>query len=497
MPLFLLTAITAAVFFFLREPVKQALAPKASISATASVSPSSSPALSPGVSFEVINTPHKPAKYIFIMIGDGMGKAQRDLAQGYAEYRGEETSLIMNSLPVSGSVKTNSLNAKITDSAAAATAYATGHKTNNGMLSVSPEGEKLKTIMEEAEEKGLSTGLVTTTSITNATPAAFAAHAESRASEADIALDYLDSGVDFFAGGGASYFLPAAYSGGMDAAGKQLVSLRKDENDLVSDFEEAGYMTFIGADGAAAFENYIPAEGDKVFASFTNSHMPYELDRRTERLGAPGLAEMTDKAISALEYDEDGFVLMVEGGRIDHACHANDPAGAISEALAFNGAVEEAYAFYTEHPGETLIIVLADHETGGLKSEGDLDFSHIAGVRLSVTERLKPFYTGDRKAFYDYLSLNFGLDDLNPSERARIESAFDFADSKKYKGDYKGSPASIVSAILSKRTEITWAGTGHSDTPVPLYAIGLRAEDFSGNIDNTAVGLLLFDIIGN
>ncbi len=482
--LFSLAALLAAVFLFLREPMRQALAP------AVSVSPGQ-----PAAGFEASRTPK--VKYIFLMIGDGMGEAQRGLAQCYAEYCGEKTPLIINSLPANGVVTTNSLNNDITDSAAAATALATGHKTNNGMISITPEGEVLKTIIEEAEDKGLSTGLVTTSKITDATPAAFAAHTESRTREADIALDYLGSGVDFFAGGGVSYFLPISFSaGGIDAAGAPLESLRGDEKDIVSAFEDAGYETFIGMQGAKDFNDFVPWAGCRVFAAFTNDYMPYESDRKEEGLVSPTLAEMTDKAISALEYDEDGFVLIIEGGRIDHACNFNDAAGAAGEALAFNEAAEEAYAFYGDHPGETLMIVVGDHETGGLMIGEKTDFSHISDVRLSVQDRLQFVYDGGRDEFFQYIAQNFGLGDLNPGEKWKIKIALDSADNSGADKGYGSVVALTIADIISKRAGVSWKGIGHTNTPVILYAAGPRSKDFSGNIDNTKVGLLLFEIIG-
>jgi alkaline phosphatase len=486
--LLLLIAVTAVVYSFFREPVKEALVPGA---VSADPSPGSD------VSFDIVKPSQRQAKYIFLMIGDGMGEAQRSLAQCYAEYRGEKTPLIMNSLPVSGEVTTYSLNDDVTDSAAAATAFAAGYKTNNGMLSITPDGDTLKTVMEEAEGAGLSTGLVTTTMLTNATPAAFAAHNPDRYANSEIALDFLDSGIDFFAGGGVSYFLPVSYSGGgMDAAGIELASSRKDGNDLVSDFGQAGYLTFVGAKGAADFEDYSPSEGDKVFAAFTNSNMPYETDRTAEDLIAPSLTEMTQTAIETLQTDEDGFVLMVEGGRIDHACHRNDAAGAVYETLSFNDAVEEAYAFYIEHPEETLVIVLADHETGGLKIDSErLDLSHIGDVKLSIQDRLQSYYNGDRDAFFEYLE-NFGLKDLNPSEKSKINKALDTADNADPAEGYGSVVALAAADIISERTGVSWEGTGHTGVPIPLYAVGYCAEDFSGTIDNTDVGRLLFEIIG-
>ena len=497
-PAAVLILVLAAAFILLRGPLDTGQAtpsPPASAVAAPSKAAAATPVATTSQDISLSILPSKPPKYIFIMIGDGMGDGQRALAERYAEYKGDKTPLVMNTLPLSGTVTTRSLNADITDSAAAATAYATGHKTDNGMLSVMPDGQSLKTVIEEAEEKGLSTGLVTTTTLSNATPAAFASHTESRALEADIALQYLDSGVDFFAGGGDKYFLPSSYSGGFDVTGAPLASSRGDGRDLVSEFEQAGYKTFIGRQGAQDFTAYVPLAGDKVLASFANDYMPYELDRINDRFPAPSLADMTQKAIETLKGDEDGFALMIEGGRIDHTCAANDPAGTVNETLAFNDAVQQAYDFYTQHPEETLLIVVGDHETGGLKLGDDLDLSHIAGVKLSVTERLHVFYTGDRQAYYAYLAANLGLDDLNPSEKQRIEDALDFADSADYKGEYRDSPASVVAAILSKRIGVEWAGKDPTGVPVPLYAVGPDADAFSGDKDNTEIGQLLFDVL--
>ncbi|MGE5495728.1 MAG: alkaline phosphatase [Burkholderiales bacterium] len=487
-----LILVLAAAFLLLRGPLDAGQEHTAAPSAAAEVTPVAT--TSPDISISIL--PSKPPKYIFIMIGDGMGKGQRALAQGYTEYKGSTTPLVMNTFPVSGTVTTRSLNADITDSAAAGTALATGHKTNNGMLSITPEGEALKTIIEEAEDLGLSTGVVTTTSITNATPAAFASHAESRAYEADIALDYLDSGVDFFAGGGDNYFLPYSYSGGLDAAGTSLESGRGDERDLVSEFADAGYKTFIGARGALDFASYIPSAGDKVLAAFANAHMPYELDRTSGSLPAPSLESMTQKAVEALAFDSDGFVLTVEGGRIDHACHINDAASAVRETLAFDEAVAAAYDFYTRHPEETLIVVVADHETGGLRFElSDVEFAHIDAVKVSIQDRVQTAYAGDREAFYSFIAEGLGLADLNPRERGIIDEALDAADEADPSEGYGSMVALAVSDIVSRRVGVKWSDTAHTAASVPLTAVGLNADRFSGKKDNAEIGQLLFDVL--
>ncbi len=495
-----LILVLAAAILLLKGPLDAGQShTEASPPASAAAAPSEVAAVtpvattSPDISISIL--PSKPPKYIFIMIGDGMGKGQRALAQGYAEYKGIKTPLVMNAFPVSGTVTTRSLNADITDSAAAGTALATGHKTNNGMLSVTPEGEALKTIIEEAEDLGFSTGIVTTTSITNATPAAFASHVESRAYDADIALDYLDSGVDFFAGGGNQYFLPSSYSGGLDAAGALLASGRGDERDLVSEFADAGYKTFIGARGALDFASYVPSAGDKVLASFVNSHMPYELDR-TASLPAPSLETMTQKAVETLAFDSDGFVLMVEGGRIDHACHINDAASAIRETLAFDDAVSAAYDFYTRHPEETLIVVVADHETGGLRFElSDVEFARIDAINVSIQGKVQTAYSGDREAFYSFIAESLGLADLNTRERGIIDEAFDAADKADPEKGYGSVVALAVSDIVSRRVGVKWSDTAHTAASVPLTAVGLNADRFSGKKDNAEIGQLLFDVL--
>jgi alkaline phosphatase len=443
--------------------------------------------------------PERPQPlYVFIMIGDGMGENQRRLAQSYYSVIQGRGSLAMDSLPVSGAITTRSLNARITDSAASATAIATGYKTNNGMLSVTPDGEDLKTILEEAEEKGLSTGIVTTTNLTNATPAAFAAHESKRTADANIALDYIDSGVDFFAGGGAAYFLPASYSGGADAAGAALKSSRSDGENPLARFQENGYLTFIGADGAADFNEYEPMRGDRVFAAFTNSNIPYEADRITEQLNVPTLSQMTQKAIETLLNDEDGFVLMVEGGRIDHACHINDVNSAILETLEFDQAVKAAYEFYVMHPEDTLLIVVADHETGGLGFKADdLKLQYLSGVKASIADRIQKAYKGDREAFYAFIAESLGLGDLNPSERARIEKALDAADKADPKKGYGSKVALAVSKVISGRAGVSWSSTGHTDSPVPLTAAGYMADGLFEAGDNAELGQFLFDVLSS
>lgn len=194
----------------------------------------------------------KTPKYVFMLIGDGMGFSQRQMAEYYIQHVSGDDSrkLTMNTLPVSGINTTHSASSLITDSAAAGTALACGVKTGNGVIAQDMQGKNLKTLIEAAEEKGMKTGIVSTTRLTHATPAVFASHNPSRGNENEIAADFLDSGVDFFAGGGARHFLPIDTPvDKVDYSGAIMKSKRKDERNLVWEFEGLGYSTYIGKEG--------------------------------------------------------------------------------------------------------------------------------------------------------------------------------------------------------------------------------------------------------
>lgn len=290
-----------------------------------------------------------PAMNVILLIGDGMGVSSMTAARIW-KY-GPSGRLAMDSMPARGLVHTYSANRIVTDSAAAATAWATGQKTNNGMLSVDPAGSALETILERARASGKATGLVSTTRITHATPAAMNAHHVNRDAEADIAVQLLDGEVDVLLAGGLRYFIPA------DQAG--CTTARQDGLDLVARAKAEGY-TFVDERG-----ELLSTRADRVLGLFHCDHLNYDLQR--DRLREPSLAEMTAKAIELLADDPDGFFLQVEGGRIDHAAHVADGLNTMGDMIAFDEAVREALRFARSFSGlRTLVIVTADHETGGL-----------------------------------------------------------------------------------------------------------------------------------
>lgn len=437
-------------------------------------------------------------KYVFYFIGDGLGASQRQAAEFFLREKtgNENVKLRMNQFPVAGINTTYSADTLVTDSAAAGTALATGYKTNNGMISKLPDGKTVETLIEEAETKGFATGIITSTRLTHATPAVFASHNESRNNENEIAVDFVDSGVEFFAGGGYRHFVPKNWQWGK--------SKRTDERNLLQEFYNQGYHTFVGDDsGATNFKNYQPKGKEKVFAAFTNSHLPYEVDRINSGSKTPSLAEITKKGIDVLSKYSNGFFLMVEGGRIDHASHANDPAGTINDVLAFDDAIQTAYDFYNKHPKETLIVVVGDHETGGLGlgfgKNYFLKFDQILDIKISVEDTLQGKYTGDRAAFYQYIEKNMGLDNLTDAEKAVIEKAMDIVDNEVDPGKVYGGydPVAIAAThVVSERANLFWTTYAHSGTAIPMSAIGVGASNFGGYKDNTEIAKTMADIMG-
>jgi len=276
-------------------------------------------------------------KNIILMVGDGMGAAH--LTLGHLATGG----LNAERMPVGGFIKTFPFGAMITESAAAGTAMATGRKTRNGMISISPEGDTLRTVFEYAEENGLSTGLVVTSSITHATPAVFVSHVMERGMQEEIARQMTGSGVELLIGGGWAYFVPSTVQG----------SKRTDDLDLISILKEK--MTVVRSIGE--LDDLDGISSAAVFLA------PKECPPAAEREYT--LADMTAKGIEILAAGEKGFILMVEGSQIDWAGHDSDSNGIFHEMIDFDGAVGAALDF-AENDGNTLVIMTSDHETGGL-----------------------------------------------------------------------------------------------------------------------------------
>lgn len=458
-------------------------------------------------------------KYVFYFIGDGMGPAQRQAAQYFykLETKNPEAKLVMNSLPVSALVTTYSDNTMITDSAAGGTALATGFKTTNGLIAKLPDGTNIKTIAEAARDGGYAVGIATTTRITHATPASFSAHNMSRGNENEIAIDQVNSNFDYFAGGGYRHFVAKDNAEG-------LKSKRQDNRDLVAEFKAKGYTTFIGEKSRDSFRAYKPKKGDKVVAALCSSALAMEIDRinSNEKENAmPALSELTKKGIEVLSAQKKPFFMMVEGGRIDYAAHCNDATGTIYDTLALDKAIAQAYEFYKKHPKETLIVIAADHETGGMAMGISLDskgyflkLNELLKVKASTEDVLAYVYPQmitdikdvekRHEAYRAYIAENFGLTDLTKREVKKIESAMatedknatlDAAEQTTY--GYAYTPTMIaVAHLVSERARISWTSYVHTSSVIALSAVGNQAESFSGFKDNTDLPRTIANAMG-
>ena len=301
----------------------------------------------------------RPIKNVIFIIGDGTGLVQ--LTSGQYSLVGAEGLLHLQTMPVTGIVKTYSANGLITDSAAGATAYSCGVKTDNGKIAQLPDETECKTILELAEEKGLSTGVVSTSGVTHATPASYAAHVRSRGMQAEIASDYLEADMEVILGGGWEYFVPSDESG----------SEREDDRNLIEEFKSKGYEH---VDSKSALES---SESDKLLGLFSPGGMPSE-DR------TPTLAEMSSKAIDILSQNNDGFFLMIEGSQIDWGGHDNDTEYVLREVKDFDAMVKQVLDFAKED-GETLVVLTADHETGGMAINSHYDRKDEVEIAWTTT----------------------------------------------------------------------------------------------------------------
>jgi len=286
----------------------------------------------------------QPIKNVIFMIGDGTGIAQ--LYSGQLQEVGSNGYLHAQRLPITGIIKTHAEDNLITDSASGATAYSCGIKTNNGVIAQDSDGNECVTLMELAQQAGMKTGLVATSGVTHATPASFATHIDSRNKYSEIAEQMVESEVDVILGGGLEYFIPS------DSAG----SNREDQLNVLSSLRDQGYSVVL--DRQAMIEE----DSEQIIGLFSPSGMPSE-----NRV--PSLAEMTNKAVESLSSNENGFFLMVEGSQIDWGGHANETPYVVREVKDFDDAIGVVLTFAQENPG-TLVIITADHETGGMTING-------------------------------------------------------------------------------------------------------------------------------
>lgn len=285
-----------------------------------------------------------PVKNVILLIGDGMGINQITAARINLE-AGAHSVLNLDTMPYTGFSINFANNNLITDSAAAATALATGFRTDTGRLGTLPDGTPVQSIMLKAKEMGLSTGIVATVKVTDATPAAFLVNADSRALERDIVKAVLAAGPDVLLGGGA------------DAFGINPFTKKPKSNALILQALEEGY-TFV-ADRESLLSLEI-TPGMKLIGLFIGGDMSFEITRLPTE---PSLLEMAERALEVVGHNPQGFFLMIEGSRIDRAGHTQSVKELVGEVLMFDQVVGLALEYARANPG-TLVVVTADHETG-------------------------------------------------------------------------------------------------------------------------------------
>ena len=485
-------------------------------------------------------------KYVFLFIGDGMSYPQVQLTNYYLSVsqgqnagtvtvEGEEktkldskNNLAMMSFPIPGSAQTYDSTSFAPDSASTATSIATGNKTWSGSINVSEDfTQTYETIAEKLKaQKDMKIGILSTVNLNHATPAAFYAHQASRSSYYDIGLEMIDSGFDYFAGGGL-----------LQPTGKE-----KDKEDLYALAEAAGYKVIQTQAEAEALK----AEDGKVIAIdehlADSSAMSYELDRAEEEWA---LADYVEKGIEVLDNDN-GFFMMVEGGKIDWACHANDAASTITDTIALDNAVEKAVEFYNEHPEETLIIVTGDHETGGLTigfagTDYDTFLKNFENQKISYAKYDSDYVSGYKENKTDFVTVMkdvtelFGLQapagtdsettqqkdsaDQHPEsdndgalvmteyEYGQLKAAYEttmsrtgeeaeFAQDEYIRyGSYEPLTVTITH-ILNNKSGINFGSYAHTGLPVEVLVQGVGAGNFDGYYDNTDIYSKMAALLG-
>ncbi len=449
-----------------------------------------------------VQTENASPKYVFMFIGDGMSSPQTNAAQ---IYNGDNTSgvvelekLTFTQFPVVGLQYTQDSTSFCPDSASTATSLSSGFKTHSGVIGMGVDKVTAgETIAEKVKEQlGWKVGIISSVTLNHATPAAYYAHIASRNDYFEIGQQMAASGFDYFAGGSL---------------------LENEDGSLYEILEDAGYLVTDDRDTILSLNS----DSGKVYAVSPNLQddgaMRYAIDQEAEDLS---LADFVRKGIDVL-YNETGFFMMCESGKVDWAGHANDAVANMSDTVALDEAVEVALEFAFAHPDETLIIVTGDHETGGMtigyaatgyNTAFDLlrnqKMSYVAFDELIAAEKEAGTLTFSR--LMEMVEDAFGLTApgtqndvealvMNEYEYAKLQKAYEddrtgntdgYEESLLY-GGY--NPISVtLTHIINNKAGIGWTSYAHTGLPVPVYAYGEGAEAFSGSYDNTEVAHKLF-----
>lgn len=427
-----------------------------------------------------------PAKNVIVLMTDGTGATHTALTRWY-----KGTALPQDELIVGG-VRTYGADSIITDSAPAASAFATGHKTDDKFISVLPAktiipgipqiSDDLKykpvaSVLEGAKLNNKSVGLVATSNIQHASPAAYSAHWSDRSKYEEIAEQQVYLTIDVVLGGGKQYLIPKEQGG-----------TRLDGENLLNVLKAKGYGVVENRNDMLAFK------GNKVWGMFASDAMSYEMDRKVLHPEQPSLAEMTKKAIDVLSQNPKGFFLFVEASKVDWASHSNDPVGVISDSLAYADAIQVALDF-AKKDGNTMILCFADHSNGGMSIGNATSNKTYSSTPLSqlLDPLKKASLTGegvemmlDDNLLEDNIrfivSQYYGVEDLTAAEVEAIQKA------------KKGTLNSVLGPIISARSIIGWTTSGHTGEDVFLYAYGPNKP--SGLIENNQLAYISASSLG-
>ncbi|MGF9696789.1 alkaline phosphatase [Paenibacillus sp. MABNR03] len=417
---------------------------------------------------QAVSVEKKQIKNIIFLIGDGMGTAY---TSAYRYMKDDPSTKVMERTVFDPYLVGTQMtypdddSQNVTDSASAATAMSAGVKTYNAAIAVDNDHTEVKTVLEQAKENGKSTGLVATSEITHATPAAFGAHDISRKNMDAIADDYYDELIngdhklDVLLGGGKSNFV-------------------REDRDLSKKFQEAGFSYVTDSSTLLADTN------EQILGLFADGGMDKMIDRTSE---TPSLAEMTNTAIDRLSTNENGFFLMVEGSQIDWAGHDNDIVGAMSEMEDFAAAFQAAIDFAKED-GETLVVATADHSTGGLTLGKDGEYNFFVDP-IKAAVRTPDFMAAQiaegasvEETLKSYLKLELTAEEIQSVKDAAKDADVTTIDN-------------AIEAIIDNRSFTGWTTGGHTGEDVPVYAYGPASHRFAGLIDNTDNAAIIFDIL--
>lgn len=438
---------------------------------------------------EVSKKPAGKVRGVIFMVSDGMSPGVLTLTETYSQLTRQRAtqwwSLLHNRSASCGLMDTGSANSLVTDSAAAASAWGGGQRVNNGSINTSPEGKEMQPIAAILKKKGVRIGLVSTATITHATPAGFAAIASNRADEDEIAPQYLDR-VDVILGGGSGHFAAAD---------------RLDKRDLAGDFTKAGYEVVRDRSGLLA------AKTGKLLGTFTRGHLPFSIDRNEDpglAAAVPTLTEMTQAALSRFLASDKPFLLQVEGARIDHAAHFNDIGALLHDQLAFDDAIAAVQAMIGKRD-DILLVVTSDHGNsnpglcgmGSGYTESTQRFSHITRFKASH-ERLfsewKRTANGTPSDLTQLIRQHLHFN-LKPDEASALLEIFEKHPVVEW-NEQLSKPEGLLGQFAGNHTGIGWNGTTHTADPTLITALGPQAGRFMGMVKNTEVFRHLLEMLG-